>query len=131
MQGGGGCRGGDGCQSAMVLEWSRSRSHHGLSLPVERCGQSGRRLGRGWVGEVEGKGMGEGRGGGAAYSVERSPLITEAYVGLLPLLVDIAFKQIHTHMTIYTNVKFPRTCGQLNGRTRAAFTSCMTIQPEG
>ncbi len=37
-----------------------------------------------------------------------------------PLLVDIAFIQIHTHMTIYTNVKFPRTCGQLNGRTRAS-----------
>ncbi len=26
----------------------------------------------------------------------------ESYVGLLPLLVDIAFIQIHTHMTIYT-----------------------------
>ncbi len=31
--------------------------------------------------------------------------ITESYVGLLILLVDLAFVQIHTHMTIYTNVK--------------------------
>ncbi len=30
------------------------------------------------------------------------------------------------HMTIYTMLKIPRTCGQLDGRTRT-FTSCMTI----
>jgi hypothetical protein len=33
-------------------------------------------------------------GGGKVYT------IMESYVGLFPLLVDIAFLQIHTHMTI-------------------------------
>jgi hypothetical protein len=36
-----------------------------------------------WKSKGKGWGGREGRGGGAACSVERSPLITEAYVGLI------------------------------------------------
>ncbi len=32
----------------------------------------------------------------------------------------------HDHLTIYTMLNIPRTCDQLDGRTRT-FTSCMTI----
>jgi hypothetical protein len=68
---------GDGCsRGAMVasdrcrVEWKQE--HPWSVLTVERCGQSGRSIGKGWVEEVEGKRMGE-RVGGAECSVKSSP----------------------------------------------------------
>jgi hypothetical protein len=50
-----------------------------------------------------------------------------------PLLVDLAFIQSHAHKYdhLHKMLKIQGTRGQLYGRTRAVFTSCMTIFPEG
>jgi hypothetical protein len=96
---------GDGCwRVAMVasdhcrVEWKQEHPW-AVYWPVERCGQSGRRIGKGWV---ELKGRGGGRGGGAACSVERSPIITESYVGLLKIFIYRGFnKDINMQNSIH------------------------------